>query len=121
MSYGFLIMNDQDKLKEILISMGYTVKFNPLNVEHNECDWYAYRAFPSTRKCECNEKKDIQIVIYPYQYSKRGIYGQSVEIDLTGQFNGVWWKLQSYSISMDEVKDKHDSIVKSLISAWEHL
>lgn len=121
MSYGVLTMTTQTELKEILISMGYTVKFNPLNSEYNECDWYAYRGFSSTRKCECNEKKDIQVVIYPYEYSKRGIYGQKVEIDLTGQFNEVWWKLQSYSINWDEIKDKHDSIVKSLISAWEHL
>jgi len=121
MRYGVLIMNSQDELKEILISMGYTVKFNLLNSEHNGCDWYAYKGFPSTRKCECNEKSNALIVIYPYEYSKRGIYDQNVEFILSGQFNGVWWKLQSYAINWDEVKEKHDSIVKSLISAWEHL
>ena len=113
-------MNTQDELKDWLKEHGFREHPNPLASFENECKWYACKRYASKYNCECNYDKDgIQIVIWPYRYNLHGHQMRSIEIDLSGEADGVWYKLQGYSMTWDELPDKLDQVTDGLIKAWE--
>jgi hypothetical protein len=109
-----------DKLKSFLEKRGYNIYRTYLD-QHNLCDWYACKRTTSSRECTSNEKP-VQIVVYPYRMVMRHVVvHESVTVDLTAEFNSVWWKLEAYSLSPKDVINKLDIIEENLIKAWEAL
>jgi hypothetical protein len=108
-----------DKLKTFLKTRGY--KFYTTNLDRgNLCDWYACKRTTSTKECTSNEKP-VQIVVSPHEYDYNGKIARSVEVDITAEFHGIWWKLEAYSLAPVDVIKKLDAIEKHLVSAWEAL
>jgi hypothetical protein len=111
--------NKMDKLKSFLEKRGYKFYRTYLD-KGNLCDWYACKRTTSARECTSN-KKPVQIVVNPYMHNYSGSITESVEIDITAEFNSVWWKLEAYSLSPKDAIKKLDIIEKSLVKAWEAL
>lgn len=88
----------------------------------NECTWYAGKRVPSSHRCETNADKDgVSVIVTPYEWRQSGHHYQSVEVDLTGEAGGVWYKLQAYSLPWESLPDKLDAITDGLVLAWETL
>jgi hypothetical protein len=114
-----------DELRDWLTAQGFRAEFNHLGSRDNGCNWYAYRrsTLPA-RECECNEGKTVQLVVRPFAYRRlaTGHPGfESVEVDVTGEAGGVWFKLTAYSLKHDELRERLDDIEASLIAAWNAL
>lgn len=113
-------MNTQDELKDWLQERGFREQKNTLASFEDECKWFAFKRYPSKHNCECNyDKPGIQVVVTPHKWRIHGHQGQSVEIDITGEANGIWCKLQAYSLKWEELPDKFDQVTDALIKAWE--
>ena len=113
-----------DELREWLISQGFKVSQNHLGRE-NLCNWYAYkRTGLQARECECNDGKPMQIVVTPYKLVHQSLptgVMESVEVDVTGEVEGLWFKLQAYSLRHDELRERMAEIEGRLIAAWNAL
>lgn len=106
-----------NNLKKFLKESGY--KFYQSYDKDNLCDWYACKRTKSKRECACNQKP-VQVVVTPFiinNAEKR----ESVEIDITAEYNGHWWKMEAYGLSPEEVINKLNEIESALIRAWEAL
>lgn len=111
------------KLKNWLKDQGFSFGRSPFQNNMNECKWQAYRISELTaRRCESNsEKEGMQIIITPYEFSMNSYHSQSVEVELYGEANGIWWKLLAYSIKPEELESRLPEIESSLIAAWNAL
>ncbi len=115
-----------DDLREWLESQGFRVSQDYMQRE-NGCNWYAYRrsTLPA-RECECNDGTPMQIVVRPHLFkhasapTPSGAW-ESVEVDVTGEASGLWWKLQAYSLKPEELRDRLPDIEAALIAAWNAL
>ena len=64
-----------------------------------------------------------QIVVRPHRFehasapTPSGAW-ESVEVDVTGEASGIWWKLQAYSLKPDELRERLSEIEGALIAAW---
>lgn len=107
--------------RDELVSVGFKVYENRFTKECNLCNWYAVRrTVLDAQECECNEGKRMQLVVTPYHYNFRDdLVG--VEIDITGEAGGIWYKLQAYSLKQEELFEKLPTIENSLVSAWNAL
>ena len=107
-----------DELKVALESKGFRIYPNYLG----RGPWIACRRRSGVRRCECNETKDgIQVVATPSELDVHGTIFPSVELDVTGEFEGRWYKLQCYSLKQDELVQSLDEIESALVRAWEAL
>jgi len=111
-------MNEMDKLKKFLGERGYSFYKNNI-FRDNLCDWYACKRTESKRECT-STKKPVQIVVTPLKYD-RIISFTSVKVDLTAEFNGIWWSLKAYSLTPADVIKNLEMIESSLVKAWEAL
>lgn len=115
-----------DDLREWLESQGFRVSQDYMQRE-NGCNWYAYRRSElPARECECNEGKPAQIVVRPHLFLRASAptpsgAWESVEVDVTGEASGLWWKLQAYSLKPEELRDRLPDIEAALIAAWNAL
>lgn len=110
------------ELKDWLTSKGFKFQENPIPTPGNHIGWVAYRPVPhEVRACETNDTKRLQLVIHPYQYPINGDLYSSVELQVTGEYNKVWYQLRAYSLSPDEVTEQLDTIELSLVKAWNNL
>ena len=117
-----MTMGTQDELKAWLESQGFRKFNNHMAIQGNYNKWYAAKRIASQSKCETNNGKDgINIVVWPYEWQRNGHHCKSVEVDLTGEAGGIWYKLQAYSLSWDDLPHKLPGITESLIKAWEAL
>jgi len=112
-----------DDLREWLKSQGFRVSQDMLPRD-NDCNWYAYRRSEiPARECECNEGKPMQIVVRPHLFrhasapTPSGAW-ESCEVDVTGEANGIWWKLQAYSLKPEELRERLGDIEAALVAAW---
>jgi hypothetical protein len=113
-------MDTQDDIKQWLQEQGFSECKNELAYFEDECKWYACKRYPSKYNCECNYDKDgIQVVVTPHKWRINGHQCQSVEINITGEANGIWCKLQAYSLTWAELPDKFDQVTDTLMKAWE--
>ncbi|GAB4059147.1 hypothetical protein [Uliginosibacterium sediminicola] len=112
-----------DELREWLTTQGFRCANNTLRHQGNGCNWYAYRRSNlSARTCECNDDKPgMQIVVTPSAMVLHNRLHESVEIELCGEANGVWWKVTAYSITPSDVPKKLADVERALISAWNAL
>lgn len=114
-----------DETREWLVTQGYRIGRGSLNGQDNACNWYAYKAsIIPARECECNEGKGLQIVVKPnilMHPSAPGGSWKSVEIDVTGETGGVWFKLAAYSMSPESLPERLKGVEASLVSAWNAL
>lgn len=113
-----------DELREWLTAQGFRVAHDSLGRD-NECNWYAYRrsALPA-RECECNDGKPMQLLVKPHRFAHHSAPGgawESVEVDVTGEAGGVWFKLQAYSLKHEELRERLVDIESRLIAAWNAL
>ena len=114
-----------ESLQEWLIADGYRLTQNVFNKELNQCDWYAYRRvrYPALT-CECNDEKDLQVVVNPFCFHSHGIDHESVEMEVTGEAGGQWYQLKAYGIRQEgqgEFKKKMLDAEYSLVLAWNNL
>lgn len=114
-----------DELREWLTSQGFRAAEDGLRHDGNQCNWYAYKrsAIPA-RECECNDGKPMQIVVKPHRFLHHSAPGgawESVEVDVTGEVGGLWFKLQAYSVTQDELRERLGEIERNLIAAWNAL
>jgi hypothetical protein len=64
----------------------------------------------------------MQIVVVTFSANMGEYVHRGIEISLTGQAKGEWWKLKAYGLSIDELTDKKlKTIEASLIAAWNAL
>jgi hypothetical protein len=107
-------------LKEWLIGNGYEIYSNQANIEGNFIDWYAAKRANSIRKCACNDKLP-QIVVSPFSFKHFDTTYKSITVSISGERQGLWWKLESYALSPDTLIKNLGMIEESLIKAWEAL
>lgn len=86
-------------------------------------DWYAcLKTQLPARACECNKDKVMQLIIYPYVLKVPNVpERQTAEIELTGEYKGLWYKLRVYSLTFDEAINRLNEIEAALIGAWNAL
>jgi hypothetical protein len=108
------------ELKEWLESKGFKIYDNPIASQYNQEKWYAAKRTKSKRECTSN-KKPVQIVVNPYSTTMRHGIHESITVDITAEWAGIWWKLEAYSIPPREFKKKLAQIEKRLVKAWEAL
>ena len=108
-----------NKLKEHLKEQGYS--FYKKSIRDDLIDWYAVKRADTSRECTCNERAP-QIIVTPSVYTFSA-YSQhrSVSIDLTAEYNDIWWKLSAYSLSEEDAIERLSEIEKKLVKAWEAL
>ena len=63
----------------------------------------------------------MQIVIRPFAYTAGMQSWESAEIDVTGEVQGLWFKLSAYSVKHDELKARLQEIEIRLLDAWNAL
>ena len=112
-----------DDLREWLQLQGFSISQDMLRSD-NGCNWYAYRRSElPARECECNAGKPTQIVVRPHLFrhasapTPSGAW-ESVEVDVTGEASGVWFKLQAYSLKPEELRERLSEIEAALVAAW---
>lgn len=113
-----------DDLRYWLSSAGFKIYEDNLRSHENMCNWYACRKIKAEcRECETNEGKRAQIVATPYclYVQNAGPACASVELSITGEAKNVWYKLMSYSLSPDELRERLDEIEGRLVAAWNAL
>ncbi len=109
-------------LKAFLERKHFFFSTNHLKHRDNNATWFAYKkSKQEARECECNTGKGMQIVVYPFMYSVGDVESESVEIELTGEYNETWFKLSAYSMSPAELVRNLPSLETSLIRAWNAL
>lgn len=109
------------QLHDWLEGQGFNFGKQDAHKHLNQCSWYAWRRIKiNTRECECNGPK-VQLVITPYSFVTSDYKSESVEVDLTGEAGGVWWKLTAYSMKPSEIIERLDEIETSLANAWNSL
>lgn len=109
------------QLRDWLEQQGFYIEENKLYGQINDCNWYAWRRSKlDTRACDHNGPK-IQIVLTPYSYEYGGTRWETVKVDITGKHNGIWYRLQAYSLSPAELMARLDEIETALVSAWNSL
>lgn len=113
-------LTGSDDLREWLTSQGFRTWQDGLAHPDNLCNWYATRkTHLQARECECNKGKSMQLLVKPFEFTFRtGDTASSVQVDVTGEANGIWYKLQAYSLSHDDLRGRLDEIESSLIAAW---
>jgi len=113
----------EDELRKWLETQGFQCAECHTRYRENECNWYAYRRSAiEARRCECNDNKPgMQIVVKPSVMTLSGTRHRSVEIELRGEYNAVWWNLSAYSMNPDQVPESLSFVEASLIAAWNAL
>lgn len=79
--------------------------------------WYAWRP-AKTRDCQSNEKPP-SICIYPWDDEINGVEIRSMEMEICGEIDGVWYKLQAYAMPIGT--SQIEPVSKVLMRAWEAL
>lgn len=109
-----------EDLQSRLIEKGYRLYPNSLSGEYNICNWIACKRAPEhTRHCECNEKS-VQFVVTPHHMIFNGVDSKSIAISIRAEYAGVWYDLQAYALSTDELSLLSE-IEHKLTNAWEAL
>ncbi len=113
-----------DDLREWLSTEGFQLGPNQFASRENECNWYAWRRSEiEARRCECNDdKQGVQIVVTPHRFDLGSMPTvESVEVDITGEADGRWHKIQAYGIKPDDLKRSLPDVEAALIRAWNAL
>jgi hypothetical protein len=115
-----------DYLRKWLESQGFRVSQDYFQRD-NGCNWYAYRRSElPARECECNGGETMQIVVRPHLFrhasapTPSGAW-ESVEVGVTGEANGMWFRLMAYSLKPEELRERLPEIEAALIAAWNAL
>ena len=88
-------MRGCDELREWLIARRFKCFYNDLERER-EVNWYACRKTEyTTRECECNEGKAMQLVIRPFSYSDGNQRGERAQVEVIGGAHGLWFNLSA--------------------------
>jgi hypothetical protein len=107
--------------REWLEHTGFRIAPYKLSFEGNQCDWLAYKPTKlAARECECNEGKRLQIIIFPSHLILDTDF-KKVAVDVTGEAGGVWYKLEAYSLSEEELKSQLPEVEEKLVRAWNAL
>jgi len=108
-------------LMDWFIEKGFKIAINNINIDGNTCNWYAYKKSDITaRKCECNGE-DLTVVATPYSRLIGYRKYLTVDVEVHGEVDGIWFKLSAYSMTIQDLKEKIDSVEVSLIKAWNAL
>ena len=114
--YGF------DELRNWLENQGFRIYENNLVERGNQCNWYACRKTQlNARRCEKNDDRVTHITIKPFKYESLTRYFKSLEIEIVGEANGIWFNLKAYSVPEEDIYTRLDVIEQMLVSAWNGL
>jgi hypothetical protein len=95
-----------DRLKDELQKRGWTIyPANPY--------WYACKEARVEEPCSHNEKVPV-LTVKRWDLTT----SQACDVFIRGCVNEVWYSLSAYSLSFDELIDKHDAVVKRLENSW---
>lgn len=112
---------DIEHLRDWLEAHEFQFVENHFRGQKNDCKWYAWkRSNLEARDCDCNGPK-MQIVLTPHSYELIGLRYVRIEADVTGEYDGVWYKLQAYSMTPLDVVARIDDVEAALIRAWNSL
>lgn len=107
-----------DKFKQWLEQNGFNLHPYRLRQPGNIYDWLAAKRLSGVAECETNGYP--QIVVKPYGYLvTTDIQHESVEIEITGERNKMWFCLKAYSVKPQEALQRWPEIERSLIAAWQ--
>lgn len=111
------IMNIEE-LHDWLESQGF--KFSKSKQSGDQCNWIAFRRSEiSARKCECEKRKKMDIVIRPFYDSS--LYQNGIDVELLGEYRETWFKIQATDINFTDLQKNLPTIEKQLIAAWNAL
>ena len=114
--YGF------DELRNWLETQGFRCYYNNLIEQGNKCNWYACRKTKlKARECETNDNSAVQITIRPFKFEIFTNCYKTIEIELVGEANKIWFSLKAYALTEDDVYKRLDEIEQMLVSAWNGL
>lgn len=111
---------DHSELRSQLINIGWLIDKNAYLKEPNEAEWYAWIPTPKELDwpdCETNHKPPA-LILEPFQFKVGNHDYRVAEISLTGEANGIWHQLRSYSVSFNDVVGQLPFIMESLGAAW---
>jgi hypothetical protein len=111
---------NMEQLREWLESQDFIFDRNPYHYPVNNCNWLAWRQSKLLAK-DCDYNGTIHIVLVPYSHNYNGQQRDSVEVDITGARDGIWYKLQAYSLTPAELIARLDEIETKLVKAWNSL
>ena len=94
---------------------------NPLKGVENKIGWIACRRVDreNVRPCETNDR--VQVVVEPNWVQMGEHEYVRCSVSLTGEAHGVWWRLEGYSFSPEELPTKVDWLENNLVAAWNVL
>lgn len=99
---------------------GFRVDTNQMADQTNNCKWYAWRRFDEARDCECNDKPP-SLYVYPHLFTLRDRQYSSVEVKVGGQVGSPWFRVEAYSIGLDELPARLPEVEAALLRAWNAL
>lgn len=110
------------ELRDWLDGQGFKFGIDALRDLIEECDWYAYRRTTiQSRECECNDGKAMQIIVKPSQLTIHGKQYRTATVEVCGEYDGQWWRLEAYGVDVAKLPAKLDTIERQLIAAWNAL
>lgn len=72
----------------------------------------------SKRVCECNNRLHLNI----REYEIENEYNiETYTIEIVAEYNGMWWTLNSYSLSKESLIERHDEIHDTLIRLFNEI
>lgn len=110
-----------ESFKTSLLDLGFKIESDQFHNIMNMYNWIGYRRIVTDhRHCECNDKK-LQLSVKPFSTTIHGNEYESCEVEVVGEYNGIWYKVMAYSMSPSEFLNRINEIEHNLIMAWEHL
>ncbi len=83
---------------------------------------YWCKRYKDARKCYHNrDHEGIQVTVWLHEIPFTQVVHRSVEVEVTGEYDGEWYKMQAYSVLPDDFLAKHETIIARLLRAWEGL
>lgn len=77
------------------------------------------RRVKSKSVCDCNDKLSVYVTASQLNLSDR-LY-DTIDVSITAEKNGKWWKLLSYSLNKEEVIKDLVSIEETLIKMFNQI
>ena len=104
-------MTDYEKLKDFFLTNGWRNYPTPNPV------------YPETRRELWAKKSGVgpNFCVVPVTMNIHGNNTDFISIDLTGEVNDIWFKLEAYSLSIDDFLKNHKDIEASLLKSWSAL
>lgn len=110
-----------DPVRRLLLDKGFKQYHHNNNLSNEPREYWSKR-YKDARRCEGNcEREGIQVVVWLHEIPFTQVVHRSVEVEVTGEYDGEWYKMQAYSMLPDAFLLAHETIIARLLRAWEGL